>query len=87
MATVRCDAPSAIRCTNPARSVVLARAGENQVGNGMAVWNVYWRCEEGHKAADTVDAMKNADPDVQAVVFTASASLEDFNHVTFSAGQ
>lgn len=55
-------------CPEAARQVILARSGENMVGNGMAVWTTYFRCGSSHRADDDARRIRQADP--EAVVMT-----------------
>jgi hypothetical protein len=67
----KCEPFTAGGCEKPAAQVILARAGENMVGNGMAVWTAYWRCGEDHHAQNDANAIKRADPDAMVLVFSS----------------
>jgi hypothetical protein len=81
MAVAKCDIPVPGGCGKPARSVVLARSGENMIGNGMAVWTAYWRCEEGHAAVDDAARIKQVDEDAQVLVFAAEFPLQQAGYM------
>ena len=68
-------------CGKPARELILARAGENMVGNGMAVWTTYFRCGEDHKAQSDANAIKRADPEAMVYVILTQADLEPGTYV------
>lgn len=70
-----CDAPVPGGCPKPAREVILARAGENVIGNGMAVWSAMFRCGGEHKAGNDANRIKAVDPDAIVYVFQHNASL------------
>lgn len=64
--TIRCDVGA---CPEPARQVILARSGENMVGNGMAVWTTYFRCGGEHRADDDARRIRSVDADGKVIVF------------------
>jgi hypothetical protein len=62
-------------CPKPAREVILMRAGENMVGNGMAVWTALFRCGDEHLATADAMTITHRDPDAQVLVFSAGNPL------------
>jgi len=64
--TIRCDMGA---CPEPARQLILARAGENMVGNGMAVWTPYFRCGGEHGADEDARRIRSVDSGGQVLVF------------------
>lgn len=64
----KCDAPVQGGCGQAAKAVVLARSGENMIGNGMAVWTAYWTCEDAHTARQMASGIRRADPDASVFV-------------------
>lgn len=73
---MKCDTPLKGGCQEEARELILARAGENVVGNGMAVWSAYWRCGNAHRADDDARSIRRADPEALVMVFVSGAPLE-----------
>jgi hypothetical protein len=64
-----CDTPVAGGCSKPAKAVIVHRASENLIGNGMAVWSAYFRCEEDHYAKTDAGHIRRADPEAVIYVF------------------
>lgn len=75
METPRCDSPEVASCPHGAREVILHRASENMVGNGMAVWSVYFRCGTEHHAAADAQAIRRADPEARVLVMASGEEL------------
>jgi len=69
---IRCDVGA---CPEPATQLILARAGENMVGNGMAVWTTYFRCGGEHRADEDSRRIRQVDPDGQVMVFLSREPL------------
>ena len=67
MTAPACDMPVPGGCPHPARAIVLARSSEELVGNGMAVWTTYLRCQEAHHASQVEQAIHRSDP--RAIVY------------------
>jgi hypothetical protein len=76
MTAPACEPFVAGGCKHPAKELILARAGENMVGNGMAVWTAYFRCGVDHHAQNDANAIKRADPEAMVYVIVAPAPLE-----------
>jgi hypothetical protein len=62
-----CDAPGG--CGLQASQMLITRASENMVGNGMAVWTAYLRCGADHDAQPAADAIRRYDPDAVIFIF------------------
>jgi hypothetical protein len=80
---MKCDAPGA-NCPHPAKQLLMARAGENLVGNGMAVWTAYWRCGLGHRVDEDSARMRSVDPEVQILVFVSETPLDPGAYVALA---
>lgn len=72
----QCNAPVAGGCERPATEILLARSGDNIIGNGMAVWTVYWRCGTEHSAASDADRIREVDPEAAVLVLSSAYVLK-----------
>lgn len=87
MTAPKCEPFTQGGCERPAKEVILARSGENMVGNGMAVWTAYFRCGADHEAQYDANAIRRADPEAVVLVFLCPDELESGVYAAMAAGK